>query len=507
MTNFNFLEHQFSELKDSAEKAEKLIIIDPESCMINSRKSLELLVKWIYSNNLKDISLKNTTLNDLLSNISFKQLVPLPILKKMHEIKQLGNRAAHEIGSIHVKDSSSLIHDLFEIYTWFFSQYATYDKGLINSNLKGENNFDELLKVAEQGDAQAQYLLGQYFDEGIIVDKNLHDAFYWYQKSAQQNNIKAELAVAKCFKNGTGVEESEFEAFNLYQKLANQEIAEAQYYLGLCYYEGIGTDENAEEAYYWYHKSAKQNFPLAEFTVGQCLLWGDGIIENNDDALFWLERACTHNFSEAYYLIGKCFERGWGTEINLNSALSNYLKASELGYSDAQFKTGWFYEKGIGTAVNIKRAFYFYKLAASNQNRYGRYKLATCYRSGSGTNVDHFEAFNNFLAVIDPHLNDMSEYEADWEENYDVLMIKFSNSCIANYYFEGIDGKLDKNILSALEMFEKCIKENNRTVFDRVHQILQNLVLSEHYKDIRIAKKCGSLMELLQRKRALNFLS
>ena len=51
ITNFDYLknESKFSSFADVAISAEKIILIDPEASIINSRRAMEFALKWMYS--------------------------------------------------------------------------------------------------------------------------------------------------------------------------------------------------------------------------------------------------------------------------------------------------------------------------------------------------------------------------------------------------------------------------------------------------------------------------
>lgn len=63
-------------------------------------------------------------------------------------------------------------------------------------------NIEELRGFAEQGDANAQYELGEYFDS----ENNFDEAFCWYLLAAKQGHAKAQYAVADCYEIGLGAE-------------------------------------------------------------------------------------------------------------------------------------------------------------------------------------------------------------------------------------------------------------------------------------------------------------
>ena len=59
----------------------------------------------------------------------------------------------------------------------------------------------DIRKNAEQGDADAQFVLGLfYYNQG-----NFEEAVKWYQKAAEQNNPAALNSLASCYRDGKGV--------------------------------------------------------------------------------------------------------------------------------------------------------------------------------------------------------------------------------------------------------------------------------------------------------------
>ena len=92
----------------------------------------------------------------------------------------------------------------------------------INQNgLKGMNQFisdtenifemitnNQLLKDAEQGDADAQYILGSRFATGDCVEKNEVKAAKWYRKAAEQGYPEAQLRLGLCYRDGEGVKKN-----------------------------------------------------------------------------------------------------------------------------------------------------------------------------------------------------------------------------------------------------------------------------------------------------------
>ena len=51
------------------------------------------------------------------------------------------------------------------------------------------------MKAAEQGQAEAQYYVGLFYQEGLVVSKNLTTALQWFEKAAAQGHQEAAKAV------------------------------------------------------------------------------------------------------------------------------------------------------------------------------------------------------------------------------------------------------------------------------------------------------------------------
>lgn len=78
------------------------------------------------------------------------------------------------------------------------AQYGLANLYLINdSTFKDKENmvFDLMKKSANQGYEKAQFSLGKMYEIGLIVEKDIDKAIYWYQKSAKQGHEKSKLAL------------------------------------------------------------------------------------------------------------------------------------------------------------------------------------------------------------------------------------------------------------------------------------------------------------------------
>ena len=113
-----------------------------------------------------------------------------------------------------------------------------------------------LRDAAEQGDAKAQYTLGNTYQDGDGVEKDSVEAVKWFRKSAEQGFAGAQNNLGNAYQLGTGVPKDSVEAVKWFRKPAEQGYADAQCYLGDAYELGAGVPKDALEAYAWYNNSA-----------------------------------------------------------------------------------------------------------------------------------------------------------------------------------------------------------------------------------------------------------
>ena len=83
------------------------------------------------------------------------------------------------------------------------------------------------------------------------VRKDYRTAFAGYKKLAEQGNAGAQFNLGQMYRSGEGVPKDEQQAVVWYRKAAEQGNAGAQLKLGAIYVLGRGVPENLQSAYFW----------------------------------------------------------------------------------------------------------------------------------------------------------------------------------------------------------------------------------------------------------------
>lgn len=124
MTHFAFLQTEWPELAASATKAESLVMGDPRTACFYARRTLELMVTWLYAH---DGSLRKPYqdhLSALIHEPTFQGLLESRLIAKAKLIKDLGNLAVHSTRPVRVEDAVAAVRDLFHLGFWLARTYA-----------------------------------------------------------------------------------------------------------------------------------------------------------------------------------------------------------------------------------------------------------------------------------------------------------------------------------------------------------------------------------------------
>lgn len=83
-------------------------------------------------------------------------------------------------------------------------------------------------QAAEEGNAQAQLVLGNMYEQGRGVEQSSDMAAEWIRKAADQESFLAQLQLAKMYFDGRGVPQDYSEAFSWLMSAVNLGKARAE---------------------------------------------------------------------------------------------------------------------------------------------------------------------------------------------------------------------------------------------------------------------------------------
>ena len=205
------------------------------------------------------------------------------------------------------------------------------------------NMIKNIIKHAEQGNANAQNLVGEMYFLGKGVKQDYQEAAKWYRKAAEQGDANAQYNLGFMYKNGQGVKQDYQEAAKWYRKAAkwyrkaaDQGRANAQYNLGLLYKKGQGVKQDYQEAAKWYRKAAEQGDANAQYNLGFMYENGQGVIQDRKEAAKWYRMAAEEGYAYAQNNLGLLYENGQGVLKDDIMAYALFNLAAVQGCKEAR---------------------------------------------------------------------------------------------------------------------------------------------------------------------------
>ena len=244
-----------------------------------------------------------------------------------------------------------------------------------------------LQRIAEQGNANAQFTLGQKYEQGDGVPKNDQQAIKWYRKAAEQDDCDAQFSLARLYEEGTKtIPQSYKQAITWYKRAAEQGDPEAQLSLGRMY--ETGHEEfpaNITEAIHYYKDAAKQGSTEAMRQLAH-------IYEKMDDAqnaIYWYEqiryeRRITRNLDEAtaQHHLGNLYEHGQVVAKDYAQAIHWYQKSAANKHFDSYFSLSKLYATSAGVTQNTQQAKeWLHKAVAVAEDGWDFHKIGDAFKA------------------------------------------------------------------------------------------------------------------------------
>lgn len=139
---------------------------------------------------------------------------------------------------------------------------------------KGKKAYDEknwaeaiinLRPLAETGDARALVILGNMYNEGYGVERDIREAFNHYRRAALLFNTDAMVAVASFYQKGYGIPRNPKFASDWYKRAAELGHGTGAFFYALSVYGGSKmTDENDPRGVKPDHKESYKWMRIAE---------------------------------------------------------------------------------------------------------------------------------------------------------------------------------------------------------------------------------------------------
>ena len=150
------------------------------------------------------------------------------------------------------------------------------------------------LPLAKNGDATAQFHMGELYASGRVIQQDLQQTVQWYLAAAEQGHAQAQANLGELYAKGRGLPQNYKKAMYWYSMAAKQGNSSAQLRMGDMYAEGIGAPQDFKEANNWYQQSANQGNEVSQSRLAEHYQSGLGVDQDSNAAIKWLNAAASN---------------------------------------------------------------------------------------------------------------------------------------------------------------------------------------------------------------------
>ena len=222
----------------------------------------------------------------------------------------------------------------------------------------GEQPDVRLLALAEAGNPDAQYYVGEMRANGYGVPQSHAEAARWYRSAAEQGHVGAHFRLSAAYLYGWGVPQDSVESVRWLRLLADEGNAGAQYLLALRYRWGRGVPRDAGEYVRLLSLAAEQEYRSAYLHLGDLYLRGEGVLQDDAAAAEWYRRygstsSRSLNTAERRLLSMHYYGKIAQDETVANAGSKLVENASN---SSTQYQLGLLHYHGKGVAQDLDEA-------------------------------------------------------------------------------------------------------------------------------------------------------
>lgn len=162
---------------------------------------------------------------------------------------------------------------------------------------------EELEHLAEQGDAHAQYLMGQLYRDGPLLIPDRQKAKDWFTQAAEHGLPEAQYAVGKLLLSNDWEVRDLDEGIRWMKQAAENRNQWAAYRLGKEYLTGEAVTKDTARAADWFTRSAEAGNQYAQYMLGKLYLTGQGVDQDQAQAMAWFSRSAAQGNQYAQFFL------------------------------------------------------------------------------------------------------------------------------------------------------------------------------------------------------------
>lgn len=239
--------------------------------------------------------------------------------------------------------------------------------------------FLELSEEKDQADDNLYYRLGVMLQEGLGTEKNEDAAQVYFKQAADAGNSNAAYQLAKIYLKREDPDLTH-KAIILLEKAADKgQNATAQYALGKLYSDKGSDSFDIDKAVYWFGKAAGNENDMAMYSLGKLYLDKELEIYDLNKAVHYLEMGAGQENEFAQYQLGRIYLDQELGLYDCDKAVFYLEKSAGQGNQYAQYQLGKIYLDKEENFYNPDRAVSCFRRCADQGNELAEYQLAKIY--------------------------------------------------------------------------------------------------------------------------------
>lgn len=252
-----------------------------------------------------------------------------------------------------------------------------FEKGIELLQTDGEIDYAkafECFKKATELDethAAAYYMLGCFYEDGVVSNQNYEQAFNCYKKAVElKEDDDYCTSLGTCYFYGYGCCEDKQKAFHLFQRasMLNHDNEDALYKVALCLYYGWGCTEDNNKAFELFTEITNKNEENydALYYLAECHYYGYGCMQDGIKAFKLLKKVVNLNPENynAHFLLGITYLSGEDINEDYHLAYNHLKKAADNDHVRAKYYLGLLIMDGKGCSQDTTRGMKLIRTAA-----------------------------------------------------------------------------------------------------------------------------------------------
>lgn len=242
--------------------------------------------------------------------------------------------------------------------------------------------------TARDGKEQFQLALNYFYNDESTED--LNKAFELLTKSVENNCKESKIYLGQCYNFGLGVEKDLKKAFYWYEEASKDGDVNALIKLGFLYRDS-SMEINFEKSFQYFLQSAEKGSPEGMYLVGLGYLNAEGTQFDLKKGLEYFEKSSELDYDPATTFLGECYLKGEIVEKDFSKGFNYYLKSAESESIPSILQVGWMYFTGTGVEKNIEKAEEYFQIVAQKDDNDAQFMLGNLLLKLENHSIEHYK--------------------------------------------------------------------------------------------------------------------